>query len=246
MSLRISRGSIFKVSIPTSVITLVVSETSCCLVAILQRHTHRRGALRIFPDGGQRPVAYRPGGRVVIVGLYFNDLYEDFRIKSRILLVQQTSVMLGLAFVLQAVLSYATVRPSAAQVVMVYGSGLCWSPCPAGACCSREWSPRRLARSGCCFSASRPRCSEIVAQIAERPDLGLKAVGYLDAPEAMTQTRFRPGQWPPSRSRDIAYGAGVASVAAPREIHGVPGTGNHQGSGRGHCRRTGRTGSWWE
>ena len=58
----------------------------------------------------------------VMLGIYFHDLYEDFRVRSRMLLLQQTSLVLGMAFVLQAALSYGRSSYLLPKWLMVYGS----------------------------------------------------------------------------------------------------------------------------
>src|SRR5579871_3581814 len=98
---------LFRVSIPNSVVALVMSETillfSCYIIAA---YWVLDVAADVFlvDDGGW----WRIGlvALVVIVGLYFHDLYDSFRIRSRILLVQQFCLILGIAFLLQALFSY--------------------------------------------------------------------------------------------------------------------------------------------
>ncbi len=111
---------------------------------------------------------------VVVLGLYFNDLYEDFRIKSRILLVQQTSVMLGVAFVLQAVLNYGRSSFLLPKWMMVYGSGLVLVALPSWRIffvgfVSKALGSQRLLFLGC----SQP-VREIIAQLAEAAGFGIE------------------------------------------------------------------------
>ena len=42
----------------------------------------------------------------IMFGLYFNDLYENFQISSRIQLVQQICLAVGVAFLTQAFMGY--------------------------------------------------------------------------------------------------------------------------------------------
>src|SRR5580700_11111703 len=99
---------LFKVSIPSNVIALVVSEIvlvfSCYLLAAYVTFDIAPDVF-LIDDGGLWHIALVVA--VIILGIYFHDLYEDFRIRSGILLVQQISLVLGIAFVLQAALSYA-------------------------------------------------------------------------------------------------------------------------------------------
>ncbi len=216
---------IFKVSIPTSVIALVVSEIILlfgCYIAAAYLTVEEPADLFLTVDNGLWRIALVVA--IVIVGLYFNDLYDDFRIKSRILLVQQISVMLGLAFVLQAVLSYARSDLLLPKWVMVCGSGAALVVLPGWRMLFAGVVSKALGSQRLLFLGSSAAVREIVAQIAERPDLGLKAVGYLYAPEDDPDA-VSPRAMAAEAYETSSYGAAVASVAAPREIHGVPALG---------------------
>src|SRR5580658_4343989 len=103
----------------------MVSETVllfCCYVVAAYWTTDLSTETFLLDDNGLWRIALVVA--TVVMGLYFSDLYEDFRIKSRVLLVQQTSVMLGIAFVLQAVLNYWRSDFLLSKWTMVYGSAL--------------------------------------------------------------------------------------------------------------------------
>ena len=216
---------IFKVSIPTSVITLVVSEILLlfgCYIAAGYFTVEEPQDVFLTVDNGLWRIALVVA--VVMVGLYFNDLYDDFRIKSRILLVQQVSVMLGLAFVLQSALSYARSDLLLPKWVMAYGSAAVLVMLPTWRILFAGVVSKALGSQRLLFLGSSPAVREIVAQIAERPDLGLKAIGYLYAPEddpaAVPLRAMLPDPYETS-----SYGGAVASVAAAREIEGIPALG---------------------
>src|SRR6204780_3669964 len=99
---------LFKVSIPGNVIALVVSEivlVFSCYVFAAYLTIEVAPDIFLLDDGGLWHIALVVG--VIILGIYFHDLYEDYRVRSRILLLQQVSLVLGMAFVLQAALRYA-------------------------------------------------------------------------------------------------------------------------------------------
>jgi|SRR5579863_5447766 len=176
---------LFKVSIPSNVVALVVSEIvlvfSCYLLAAYL-------TLDIAPDvflideGGLWHITLVVG--VIILGLYFHDLYEDFRIHSRVLLLQQLSLVLGMAFVLQAALSYARSSFLLPKWLMVYGSAGVLVLLPLWRFLFAEVVSKALGAQGILFLGSSQAVREIIAQIAARPDLGLAAIGYLDQDES--------------------------------------------------------------
>ena len=69
-------------------------------------------------------MAHRAGRRLHSGGLYFHDLYENYRIPSRTILLQQFCLVLGIAFLLQALLSYGRWDIILPRRIMVWGSAL--------------------------------------------------------------------------------------------------------------------------
>jgi hypothetical protein len=90
----------------------------------------------------------------VTAGIYFHDLYSDFRIRSRVALVQRVMVVAGSAFLIQAVLGYVRLEHlMLPHWVMIAGAALrscffplggfciavcCLKSCPPNASCSWE------------------------------------------------------------------------------------------------------------
>jgi exopolysaccharide biosynthesis polyprenyl glycosylphosphotransferase len=212
---------LFKVSIPTSVVVLVLSEIvllfGCYVAAAYWLPAYPSAEFFLLEDNGLWRIGFVAG--VVVFGLYFSDLYEDFRITSRVLLVQQTSVMLGVAFVLQAVLSYGRSSFLLPKWMMVDGSALVLVALPAWRVLFVDVVSRGLGAQRLLFLGSSQAVREIIAQLAARPDLGLNAIGYLDTPEdfedaaAASGGTGDPSTW--------SHGGTIAPVAAPSEICGV-------------------------
>src|SRR6185437_4556970 len=98
---------LFRVSMPSSALALIISETilvfSCYLVAGYAT-LDLSSDIFLWKDGGWWRVALV--ALFILLGLYFNDLYDTYRIPSRTVLLQQFCLVLGLAFLIQALLSY--------------------------------------------------------------------------------------------------------------------------------------------
>ena len=162
---------------------------------------------------------------VLVAGLYFSDLYEDFRIKSRLLLVQQTSVMLGIAFVLQAVLSYGRSGLLLPKWMMVYGSSLVLVALPAWRIFFTSFVSKALGSERLLFLGSSQAVREIIAQVSERPDLGLSAIGYIETPEGDADD-LPPGAGSSAEPyAGSSYSSTLAPVAPASAICGVPALG---------------------
>jgi exopolysaccharide biosynthesis polyprenyl glycosylphosphotransferase len=176
---------LFKVSIPSNVVALVVSEIvlvfSCYLLAAYLTLDVAPDVF-LIDDGGLWHITLVVG--VIVLGIYFHDLYEDFRVRSRILLFQQVSLVLGMAFVLQAALSYGRSSYLLPKWLMVYGSVGVLLLLPAWRIVFAQVVSKALGAQRILFLGSSQAVREIISHIAERPDLGLAALGYLDQDES--------------------------------------------------------------
>ena len=103
---------IFRVVIPTSVIVLSLSEMvllfAClCLgyvLALAQSSFEGTLDLFLFQENGILRIMLAVLS--MMIGLYFQDLYTNFRLTKRFVFVQQLMMVIGLAFLGQALLTY--------------------------------------------------------------------------------------------------------------------------------------------
>ena len=118
---------------------------------------------------------------MVQLGLYSHDLYEDFRPRFHLLLTQQVSVSLGVTFLLQALIAYGRWNIQLSRWVMVFGSLLVLIVFPAWRRVYDRLVLASLPAKRLLFIGSSPAMQEIVERIETRPELGFRAIGYLDA-----------------------------------------------------------------
>src|SRR5690606_9972954 len=115
---------LFNVYIPTSVVALLISEVillfTCYIVAASLRMSTD---LEVFFLYGTGLVGTATVVTSVVIGMYFQDLYTQFRVKSRIVLMQQVCLAIGVAFMIQAVMNYISPGLLLPRWVMLYGSG---------------------------------------------------------------------------------------------------------------------------
>ncbi len=122
----------------------------------------------------------------VLMGMYFADLYEDYRIKSHLDMVQRFCMVLGSTFLLQALLNYSrSVSLVLPKWSMLYGSAFtmvsvtAWRIFFSGAV-SKAMGGRKLL-----FLGSSAAVAELISAVGETPKLGLRVLGFLDSgPEA--------------------------------------------------------------
>src|SRR5947208_13009332 len=100
---------LFKVFIPVSTLTLLVSEIALVTSAFVFATYLTFDAdptVYLMDEGGLMRIALVVFS--ILVGLHFHDLYSQFHVKSRIVLVQQLYLVMGVAFLTQGVIAYLT------------------------------------------------------------------------------------------------------------------------------------------
>ena len=172
---------LFRVFVPTSVIALLISEVvlifSCFVIAsyiILDSDPE----VFLLYDGGLQKMSL-----VVLsmmLGLYFQDLYTDLRVRSKIALVQQLCLVIGIVFFLQALLTYVNPNLMMSRWIMITGCGLTLILIPAWRVLFTGVVLRAVGSVRILFLGSSAVTQEIAARLEERPELGLMSVGYLD------------------------------------------------------------------
>lgn len=186
---------LFKVFIPTSVVGLVLSEIlllACCYFAAFYLSGGFSLDLYLLYGGGAAAVAIVILS--VILGIYFHDLYSEFRVIRRVLLVQQYCLIFGLAFLAQALLSYVDPELILSRWHMIIGSMLALFLLPL-------W---RMAYSEVVFSILDPQrvlfvgdgslARQLGDELRRRPDFALASAGYL-APAAGREAEQSLGPW---------------------------------------------------
>jgi len=128
-------------------------------------------------DGGAARLL--PVLATMLVTIYLLDLYSKFQVRSRILLLQQLSLVAGVGFLAEALVVYVYREARLPAGVLLWGVG-------AGTACLFPW---RLAYSRfllqvvggetLLFVGINPVVREIVARIAAAPELGLRVAGYV-------------------------------------------------------------------
>ena len=171
---------LFKVSIPSSAVVLVISDAvllfSCYLFAAWLAIDVPLVTF-LFEQSGYWHIAFVMA--VIMLGLYFNDLYENYQVRSRIELIQQFCLALGVAFLLQSLVSYAQWGVLLPKHVMVYGSVLALVVLPLWRMFFTALASSSLGARKLLFLGSSPAVREIASYLREHPEFGLAPIGYL-------------------------------------------------------------------
>jgi len=173
---------LFKVSIPSAIVALIVSEAilifSCYLLAVYVT-VDAAPDIYLLDDNGLWGILLIT--LLILIVMYFVDLYEDYRSRSQIALVQQYCLVIGVAFLVQALLNYGRwntlVLP---KWTMVYGSVGALVVLPLWRLTFTTVLLKAVGARRLLFLGSSRAVQDIIQRIFERPELGLAAVGYLD------------------------------------------------------------------
>jgi lipopolysaccharide/colanic/teichoic acid biosynthesis glycosyltransferase len=119
----------------------------------------------------------------ILFGLYFEDLYTHLYVKSRVVLVQQLSLVMGIALLIQGFIGYVSdgfrlpfrlMIPAAALLVAaLFAWRVVYSVFVL-----RVVGPQRILFVGMC-----PVLEEMARHIATHPEQGLQVIGYVDDAE---------------------------------------------------------------
>ena len=115
----------------------------------------------------------------IVLGLYFQDMYSNLRVRSRTLLMQQISTALGVAFLAQSLLNYVSPGTMIPRWLMLVGSILSLF----GLLAFRLVYSTVVSKVGLkqVLFIGHGETAKLVAQrIQEHPELGLSVAGYLD------------------------------------------------------------------
>ncbi len=139
----------------------------------------------LLADNGLLRIAL--AGASILFGLYFENLYTNLYVNSRVLLIQQLCLVMGIALVVQGFLGYVNdglrlplrlmVPACAVLVLALFGWRVAYSVFVL-----RVVGAQRILLVGMC-----PVLLEMAGHIGAHPELGLQVIGYVDdgnAPDA--------------------------------------------------------------
>jgi exopolysaccharide biosynthesis polyprenyl glycosylphosphotransferase len=115
----------------------------------------------------------------VLGGLYFNDFYTNIRVRSQVLLLQQICLTIGVTFLIQAGIAYVNPNWRMPRRVMLAGSVACLFLLPAWRIFYNKSVLRILGGEKLLFIGSDPLVNQVAAYLAEHPEFGFRAIGYV-------------------------------------------------------------------
>jgi sugar transferase (PEP-CTERM system associated) len=116
----------------------------------------------------------------IVIGLYLHDLYSDIFVKSRIALLQQLCLVIGIAFLTQGFIAYLSRNLRMPIHVMVLGSFMALTTIFVWRVFFSAYAVRVVGRDRLLLVGGSPVLEEIGQFILEHPEKGLSISGYVD------------------------------------------------------------------
>jgi sugar transferase (PEP-CTERM system associated) len=171
---------LFKVFVPTSVVGLLLSEivlTSFCYILAALLVLEIDPVIEFMYEGG----LWRIGFVVltVILGIYFSDLYVELRVHNGLRLIQTFCLIIGMAFLAQALLGYVNRYWVVSRWVMMYGSGMALVLLPAWRTLYSSVVMQALGQQRALFLGDSALVRQISDRMSANLEYGWKSIGYL-------------------------------------------------------------------
>lgn len=172
---------LFRVFVPTSTLTLLISEAFLIVGAYL---VAAYAVLQVDPtayllyDGGMVSILFVLTS--VLAALYLQDLYSEIYVRSNILLVQQLCLSAGSALLIQGLVSYINTALRMPLRMMLLGSALMLITVFLWRLFFSTVALRVVGRDHLLLVGSSPLLADIASHAERHPEQGVRVVGYLD------------------------------------------------------------------
>lgn len=171
---------LFQVFFPTGVFALLISElvlcTACYVMAIVLTYSPF-GDAYLIDEGGW--VTLLPVVLTVVLMFYYQDMYLTLRIQSRTLLLQQISLAIGVAFLVQSLLNYGRTDLMMHRQIMLTGSILAAVVLGGYRLIYASHLLEILGQQRLLLVGRSPIMEEVARRVEERIELGMRVVGFL-------------------------------------------------------------------
>jgi sugar transferase (PEP-CTERM system associated) len=172
---------LFKVFIPVGTLTLLVSEvllvTSSFIFATYIVLEVDPTVFLLYDGGLPRIVLVVIS---ILVGLHLHDLYSQIQVKSRIVLIQQLCLVMGVAFLCQGLIAYINANMRVPIRVMLVGSAIAVGAIFFWRLLFSAFALQVVGRDRLLMVGGSPLLEDIGQYIADHPETGLGIAGYVD------------------------------------------------------------------
>jgi hypothetical protein len=171
---------LFRLLVPTSVAALLLSEIVLIVLCYTLASLATLGvdaSIYLIDEQNYWKILVVTGS--IVVGLYLQDLYADFRITSRILLVQEVCLAVGSALLFMALLGYISTEYLLPRWLMVLGSFGVITFVPLWRIFYWHYGILALSKERVILLGNSPMLAETTRHLLEKSHLGYNILGYL-------------------------------------------------------------------
>jgi len=201
---------IFRVFVPVGTFALLISEillvTGAFVLACYFVLPADPGDYLLY-DGGLKSILLVVVS--ILIGLYLHDLYSDIDLKSGIILLQQLCLVMGIAFLVQGLVSYLDRDLRIPLRVMALGSLLAMIAIFVWRVLFSAYVVQVVGRDRLLLVGDSPVLVDIAQYIVRHPEKGMVITGYV-------------GDFP-DKGAQLPGGKVLGPVASLREIVGATG-----------------------
>ncbi|MCS7041665.1 MAG: sugar transferase [Bryobacteraceae bacterium] len=186
---------LFHLAIPVSLLTLMAVEVilaAACYVAVIPLLSEEDWLIYLLYEGGALQVTAAVAS--LALGIYFNDLYSQVRVYSRLRLAQQFCLVFGVAFLAQGMLSYVDAALALPRWQMIAGSAIGLAVLPGWRILFDVFVLRVLHRQRLLFIGHNRLVRAVAKAVSERPHFAMESIGYL-APAPLEREYPGLGRW---------------------------------------------------
>lgn len=171
---------LFSIFIPTSILGLLISEilfiAACYTLAIRWQLSDTFDIYMLYERGILRVTVVMA---TIVGGLYLSDCYERVRIRSRLIFLQQLCLIIGVAFLLQSVLSYGDIELRMPRQSMLLGSSLCLAVLVLWRSLYTRIVFSLLGAEKILLVGTHALQSVIAGHLRDHPEFGMKPIGFV-------------------------------------------------------------------
>lgn len=171
---------LFRVFVPVGTFALLISEillvTGAFVLACYIILPADPGDYLLY-DGGLKSIFFVVLS--ILIGLYLHDLYSDIDLKSRIILLQQLCLVMGIAFLVQGLISYLDRDLRIPLRVMALGSSLAMMAIFVWRILFSAYVVQVVGRDRLLLVGDSPVLVDIARYIASHPEKGMVITGYV-------------------------------------------------------------------
>src|SRR6476620_4274800 len=172
---------LFRVFIPKSVMALLVLDALVvfgCFITAAYICYWDVTELYLWYENGLVKIGIAAGS--VLLGLYFQNLYAELRVRSRALLFQQVLMVISVVFLTQALLAYIDSEVVVSRRLMIVAAALTLALFPPWRKLYTNVLYKGFGIDRLLFLGTDLTGVEIAEELVEKPELGFSGVGFVD------------------------------------------------------------------